>query len=267
MAKKTPPSSKKRVGNRSRTRTKAPVAGKPRSGAGVNRNRAYVLIIMGLLTALVLLINKFYYKTGPDRGQELPRKADADHPRKEPVKEPVKEHDSKKEPAKKIEKTAKDLKSDSEDIPRKDTSKTIKERPVTEEIKVYFMQYNEKTEKMHLSSVGRSVDKKSLLQNTMKELIKGPTPSERKRGMLSAMPSDLKLNGARIRNKTAELDFNSAIERGASGSVLLNRIDQIVYTATQFPTVQNVVIKINGKRQESLGSDGLSIGGPLHRRQ
>jgi len=71
----------------------------------------------------------------------------------------------------------------------------------------------------------------------------------------------------KIRNKTAEIDFNSAIEYGAAGSILLNRLDQIVYTATQFSGVGSVIIKINGKARQTLGADGLSISGPLHRRQ
>jgi len=77
----------------------------------------------------------------------------------------------------------------------------------------------------------------------------------------------MRINSVKIRNKTAEIDFNSAIEYGAAGSILLNRLDQIVYTATQFSGVGSVIIKINGKARQTLGADGLSISGPLHRRQ
>ena len=85
--------------------------------------------------------------------------------------------------------------------------------------------------------------------------------------MLTAVPHGLRVNGIRLKNGTAEIDFNGAIEQGAGGSVLINRIDQIVYTATQFPNVRSIVIKINGRPRQTLGMDGLSIGGPLHRRQ
>lgn len=79
------------------------------------------------------------------------------------------------------------------------------------------------------------------------------------------MPSNLKIRNIDIKGKTAEIDFNSAIEEGAAGDILLKRIQQIVHTATQFDDVDSIIIKINGQRRKTIGGDGLSIGGPLRR--
>jgi spore germination protein GerM len=40
-----------------------------------------------------------------------------------------------------------------------------------------------------------------------------------------------------IINNIAFINFNSALEEGAAGNILMNRLDQIVYTATQFDNV------------------------------
>jgi len=218
------------------------------------RNPAYVLVILGLLTVLVLMLNKFYEKTGPaskkDRDtssvlEDLKKYARPGGFGTAPVTDALHEKESDDATG----------------------GKALKETNAREIIKIYFMKLDERTEKMYLSSVPRRVDKKSFLESTIRELIKGPTLSEKKRGYLTAVPRNLRLNGIRLKNRTAELDFSAAIERDATGSILLNRIDQIVYTATQFPGVTGVIIKINGKKRESLGADGLSIGGPLQRRE
>jgi spore germination protein GerM len=255
-------SSKKKNSNKSKaSRSRKSSTGKMRTKTAKGRNPAYVLIIMILLTSLALLVNKIYDKTATD-----PKK---DHHRGEEGMGPGNISDSKKESGRKQDVADVPDKTDSRGAPTKDNSAADLqiEKPSTEEIRLYFIRFNEKTEKMYLFTVVRKVDKRSILENTMRELIKGPSASEKKKGLLSAVPPDLRLNGVRVKHNTAELDFNGAIERGAGGSVLLNRVDQIVYTATQFPSVKSVVIKINGRKRLTLGSDGLSIEGPLHRRQ
>lgn len=226
------------------------------------KNPLYVLIIMGLVTAIALMINRYNPRQEPG---SVPEK-------KKPLRTEVsvgknelkEERDEKKNKPVTREKTEKEK----EVKARTDEKNRTEDAPETEPVKIYFVRLNEKTEKMYLSPVVRNVPRGgAILENTMKELIKGPTAGEKKKGNLTAVPTGLRINRMRVRNKTAEIDFNGAIEQGASGSILINRIDQIVYTATQFPNVESVIIKINGRQRQTLGTDGLSIGGPLHRRQ
>ena len=232
--------------------------GRPASNASDRgKSPLYVLIIMALLAALALMINRFYEKPAEDKARS------ASDARREA---------SKKKPAQSTaEKTAdaRDKKSREDARVRSDktAATATKESPAREDIRVYFIRIDEKTDKSYITAANRTVDKRSVFENTMRELIKGPSAAEKKKGLLTAVPPELRLIGVKIKNKTAELDFNGTIEKGAGGSILINRIDQIVYTATQFPSVTSVVIKINGKKRETLGSDGLSIGGPLHRRR
>jgi germination protein M len=259
--------SKKKTATRPKPRkTQTSVAGTVPRKSDKGKNPLYVVVIMGLVTAIALMVNRYSVRHEPDKGaskkdhiQETKRVIEKKEPadlKDTDIKVEKKTRPEKKE---KTEKVVKDEKT----VPVK---KEGAEKPETDEVKVYFVKLNEKSEKMYLTPVTRTVPRGGLLENTMKELIKGPTQSEKKKGHLTAVPSGLKVNSIRIKNRSAEIDFNGAIEQGANGSILINRIDQIVYTATQFPSVKSVVIKINGRTRQTLGTDGLSIGGPLHRR-
>jgi germination protein M len=238
-------------------------AKKPKAAASTRppekgRNAAYVLVIMGLVTALAVLFGKFY----------APRKGDVIQPQEEKAAADKKE-EKRNKPAgtTETEKKRPDREAREEKIQKEPEKKVTPVKQPAETVKVYFVALNEKTDKMYLAPVTRKVTGEPLLENTLRELVRGPTTAEKKKGLLTAIPAELKINGIRIRNKTAEIDFSGAIEHGAAGSILINRIDQIVYTATQFSGVSSVIIKINGKTRQTLGADGLSISGPLHRRQ
>ena len=137
---------------------------------------------------------------------------------------------------------------------------------VEKRVRIYLLRVDENSGRTSLVPVTRKVSGEDLLNESLQTLIKGPTRYEENRGLLSAVPGGLKLRSVRTRGNMALLDFNSAIEYGATGSILISRIDQIVYTATQFPNITSVVITINGTKKHFIGSDGLSINGPLHRR-
>ncbi len=262
-AKKT---SKKKTAARPKSRPAAASTTAAPRKAVKSKNPLYVLVIMGLVTAIALMVNRYAMHDEAGRGQI---KKKQDRTGTEMTSRPIDQkddrdsRDDKKKKTEKIEKKDRIEKAEKPDPPVK---KEAAERLDTNEVKVYFVKLNEKSEKMYLTPVVRNVPHGALLENSMKELIKGPTQSEKKKGHLTAMPTGLRVNSIRIRNSSAEIDFNGAIEQGASGSILINRIDQIVYTATQFPNVKSVIIKINGKQRQTLGNDGLSIGGPLHRR-
>jgi spore germination protein GerM len=223
-------------------------AGKKKNQTGDRRNPFFMLIILVLLTVIVLLVNNFV-KTGsrsvtPGKKTVAPESV---------IKEKIGSNE--------------DSQTAIIEIKEKDTDKEKKSDAATRRVRVYFIKLDSRTDKMYLSSVQRKVGEQSTLRDTLNELIKGPTRQEKNRGYLTAVPVNLRIRGVRTRNRTAFVDFNSAIEYGASGNILISRLDQIVYTATQFSNINDIVITINGARRSTLGSDGLSIGGPLTRRR
>jgi spore germination protein GerM len=142
------------------------------------------------------------------------------------------------------------------------TSKTEKNSSV----QLWFLRLNEKTENISLIPVKRNVSDEGKIENTLKALIDGPSADENARGCLTAVPANLKVRSIKVKDSVAEIDFSAAIGEAATGNILINRIDQIIYTATQFKEVNGIVISVNGKKQNVIGSDGLSIQGVLSRK-
>jgi len=257
--KKTQSSRKKKENHPSRPVKKAASPKKRATAASSARNPVAVLAIMALAAAVIILMN--YQKKDDKSSQPHYRVESHDAAGSEP----------KREQTGKVTKSGKNEEEKRETSSRKEAHREAAKKEMDthpsekREVRVYLVRIDETTGKSRLVAVTRKVQG-DVIEGALKELINGPTAGEKKRGLLTAVPADLKIRRIRVMNRTAEIDFNAAIEQGASGSVLLDRIDQIVYTATQFPAVARVIITINGKRRETLGTDGLSIGGPIERR-
>lgn len=160
------------------------------------------------------------------------------------------------------------LSNDSKDVVKQELSPKEKQKEkeaATIAAKVYFLYYNEKADKIELRPVMRDVNAKIPVKATLEELIKGPTKAEEKKGYVTAIPPTLKVIDVSIINNIAFINVNGAIEEGAAGNIMLNRLDQIIYTATQFDNVEGIHILVNGQRKRFLGPDGISIAGPLKR--
>jgi spore germination protein GerM len=250
-----PPQKKRKTSSK----TKAPGKSAAVQNSSGGNAPFYVLVIIILITIIVLLLNKFY-----EKGQFTIPKIFKDTAKTETLKDKpdpskdklpdTKARDEKKAPE---EKTDKDKPED-----KKSDDKPV---PAEKEVSVYFLKLNEKTEKIYLSPVKRKVPDSQLIYQALEQLIKGPTKNEEARGFITAVPARLKIRGIDIKGKTAEIDFNGVIEEGAAGDILLKRLEQIIHTATQFDSVDSIIIKINGQKRKSIGSDGYSISGPLRK--
>ncbi|HPJ40333.1 MAG TPA: GerMN domain-containing protein [Spirochaetota bacterium] len=242
----------------------APKKAAPRSAAGSSagsprsRGPAYILIIMVLLTVIVLLAYRLYRTSVPGGSSVsiFPGKHITERRQRVAA---VTRHDVQN----KREIRKQGAPENKKDIPDRENNTAAAMEKL---VRIYFLRVDENSGHTSLVPVTRKVSGEDLLNESLQTLIKGPTRSEENRGLLSAVPGGLRLRSVRTRGSMALLDFNSAIEHGATGSILISRIDQIVYTATQFPNITSVVITINGTRKHFIGSDGLSINGPLHRR-
>lgn len=88
-------------------------------------------------------------------------------------------------------------------------------------------------------------------RHALEELIRGPTIREKSLGFISSIPEGVVVQKLTIQNGVASVDFNSAIEAGGSCRVVAIR-SQVEHTLGQFPTVQSVVISVNGNEEEAL---------------
>jgi len=256
---------KKTTTKKSTTKKPAPKKGAkkatPKKSGG--NGPFYVIVIIILITVIVLLINKFH-EGGKFRLDFVKSLVEKTHSVKEPVKS-SKDIPTDTNPVGNQDATNTALKIDDKNDGKKVDDKKTDDVITDREVLLYFLQFDEKSEKVNLKTVKRKLSDKQILAQTLNQLIKGPSPYEEGKGYITAVPDHLKVRSVTINEKIAEIDFNNAIEDGATGDILLKRIQQIVYTAAQFEDVDSIIIKIEGQRRKSLGGDGFSISGPLKR--
>lgn len=121
-------------------------------------------------------------------------------------------------------------------------------------IKVFFGNSNKGAECDEVLSVIREVPKVTTIgRASLEELLKGPTATEKSQGFSTALNAEIKVNSLTISNGTARVDFSSELNKNVAGSCRVQAIrSQIEETLIQFPTVQNVVISINGQTENIL---------------
>jgi len=95
---------------------------------------------------------------------------------------------------------------------------------------------------------------------TINTLLKGPAPSERKKGILSFIPKGTKLLSATLKNGNLTLDFNEAIEENYSGKdAIILELLQILYTSFEFRTVKSTSILINSQKKQYITGGGIPL--------
>ena len=203
-----------------------------KSGGSSNNVPIYILVIMALATALVMVLNmQSGKKSVKDAGKDKPAAtAAADKPA-----------DSK--PA--------------DGAAPQDASAAKKK------VKLYYLVYSDRTKKISPASVTREVEGEDTLAAALNELVKELPEAEEKRGLISAMPEGLKIRSVKVKNGIADIDVSSEFSENAQGDFITGRLNQFFYTATQFPDVKGIVVRMNGKLFSTIGGDGLHITWPM----
>lgn len=118
-----------------------------------------------------------------------------------------------------------------------------------------------------LKSVIRTIKYVSTpLTETMKSLITGPERSDLNKGLLNLIPKDTILLSIKISQGVAYIDFNESFRYNSLGvEGYTAQLMQIVYTATEFQSVDKVQIMISGEKFDYLGAEGVFIGEPIDR--
>lgn len=87
----------------------------------------------------------------------------------------------------------------------------------------------------------------------LNELLSGTTAEEEKDGFIKIIGPDVKIQSLTIENGVAKVDFSEQLEAGGGGSCRSAAIiTQINATLRQFPSVENVIISINGRTEDIL---------------
>ncbi|MCK5154500.1 MAG: GerMN domain-containing protein, partial [Spirochaetales bacterium] len=139
------------------------------------------------------------------------------------------------------------------DIPESETITDSENQSVAEKnmrsSTLYFVNVSDEN-KISLQGMMRPVYyDDSPLTETLIALISGLTSSELNKGLLSLIPAGTEILGISVANMTATINFNEALSFNNFGREGLEaELKQIVYTATEFSTVDKVQILINGQK-------------------
>lgn len=99
----------------------------------------------------------------------------------------------------------------------------------------------------------------SPIQDTLVQLIQGPTESEIRTNLISLIPSGTKLRGLSIHGSTAIVDLSEAFAYNHYGKEgYIAQIQQIVFTLTEFTQVADVQFLIEGKTRAFL-TEGIAL--------
>ena len=99
----------------------------------------------------------------------------------------------------------------------------------------------------------------------MKALIEGPTAEEKDGGMFSAIPEGTTFLGLNVENGIATVDLSKEYASGGGSLSMFTRLAEVVFTLTQFPTVEGVNFKLDGEPVEVFGGEGIVLDHPVNR--
>ena len=97
----------------------------------------------------------------------------------------------------------------------------------------------------------------------LESLLEGPEGGDGKAS--SAIPAGTRLLDLAIADGLATVDLSSEFETGGGSFSMLARLAQVVFTITQFPTVDRVAFEIEGEPVDVFSSEGIALDEPQTR--
>lgn len=135
----------------------------------------------------------------------------------------------------------------------------------TDPVEQVFVELFFVIEGLSAKPVVRAVDTPLIATNAIRALIEGPTPEEQDTELGSSIPQDTLLLGLIIEDGLATIDLSREFEVGGGSFNILSRLAQVVYTLTQFPTIDAVLFHIDGEAVEVFSGEGVVLEDPVDR--
>jgi germination protein M len=102
---------------------------------------------------------------------------------------------------------------------------------------------------------------------TLRELVDGPSAADEARidGISTAVPASTLVLDVAIDDGLATVNLSREFESGGGSLSMFGRLAQVVYTVTQFPTVDEVQLELDGRPVTVFSGEGIEIDGPMSR--
>ncbi|MFE9097252.1 Gmad2 immunoglobulin-like domain-containing protein [Streptomyces sp. NPDC007264] len=132
-------------------------------------------------------------------------------------------------------------------------------RPRQVRVSAYFLHGEQ------VSPAPRQATAPGTAAGALRALLAGPTPYEKRYDRTTAIPRGTVLNSVAVHGRTATVDLSGRYDDGGGSLSMRARIAQVVFTATQFPSIQKVSFALDGKPVTALGGEGVDVHRPLGR--
>jgi hypothetical protein len=108
---------------------------------------------------------------------------------------------------------------------------------------------------------------KAVARASVEALLDGPNDAEMAASpaMYTAIPDDTRLLGVTVKDGIATVDLSSEFASGGGTYSMSARLAQVVYTLTQFSTIDKVLFELDGKPVKTFSSEGIILDGPVSR--
>jgi len=145
-------------------------------------------------------------------------------------------------------------------------SASTEEKPILRKTRLFFLSVDQNGNILMKGVIRPIPQSDSPLRDALETLLKGPTAQEINLGLLTMIPEGTTLRAVAVRGDVAYVDFSESFRFNSLGiDGMKAQLRQVVYAATEFPTVRKVQFLIEGKKVDYLGTEGVSIGDPLSR--
>jgi germination protein M len=125
----------------------------------------------------------------------------------------------------------------------------------TADVRVYFA-WNEA-----VGTAGRTVAAPEVGRGAMEALLDGPEGIETEMGMGTEIPEGTELLDLDISDGVATVDLSGEFDDGGGSLSMQVRAAQVVFTLTQFDTVDTVQFRLDGEAVEAIGGEGVMVDG------
>jgi spore germination protein GerM len=102
-------------------------------------------------------------------------------------------------------------------------------------------------------------------EGSLRALLDGPSPSDRRAGIASELPPDVRLLGVTRGGTTLLVDLSGEFQAPAPPLGIALRVAQVVWTLTELPGVSEVLFAIDGETVEIATGDGTVVGRAVNR--
>ncbi len=108
-----------------------------------------------------------------------------------------------------------------------------------------------------VATAGATVPDPAVAGGAMTALLAGPDEVASDAGMSTEIPDGTRLNSVVIDNGAATVDLSGEFASGGGSLSMQLRVAQVVFTLTQFDSVDEVDIRLDGEAVDGIGGEGV----------